>query len=473
MTSLVWFRRDLRLHDHAPLSAAIKAGDPLILLYIHAPEETAPWAMGGASRAWLHRSLCALQADIEALGGQLIIRRGESSQIVRALCEAHPIKNVYWHRLYEPKLVERDTRIKAELQAQGIAVHAAAGQLLHEPWQIKTQTGEVYRVFTPFWRNASAKLAAQSLDLIAPPSRLRSLDKVSSLTIEALQLQPRIPKGGAWDSGFWKHFTPGEQGARECLSVFQDDAMRHYQVARDRPDQQGTSKLGAHLHFGEISVRTLLDAARKAPVRHQANAEFFLRELGWRDFSNQLLFHFPHISEQNLNPRFAAMPWAKVDPKKLAAWQQGQTGIPIIDAGMRQLWNTGWMHNRVRMLVASFLTKNLRYHWIHGAQWFWDTLVDADLANNSQGWQWSAGTGADAAPYFRIFNPITQAEKFDPNGDYVREFVPELRGIKGKAVHQPWALISAQKYPRPMVELAQSRADALAAFATLKADAVL
>jgi deoxyribodipyrimidine photo-lyase len=287
---------------------------------------------------------------------------------------------------------------------------------------------------------------------------------LDGLPLEALGLQPRIP----WDRDFYGVATPGEAGAQAALAAFLRTALRDYANARDLPAQRGTSALSAHLHFGEVSARQVADAVLAIDPRPEGIGAAYLRELGWRDFSWQLLHHFPHTPEQPLNPAYANFPWAEVDAGKLAAWQQGRTGIPIIDAGMRQLWQSGWMHNRVRMIVASFLTKNLRYPWQLGARWFWDTLVDADLGNNTQGWQWSAGCGADAAPYFRIFNPVAQGERFDPAGDYVRRWVPELRALGPKRIHQPWTMGGVRAYPPPIVDLKQSREAALAAFQQLK-----
>lgn len=472
MANIVWLRRDLRLHDNPALHAAAETGEPTLVVYIHAPHEEAPWAAGAASLAWLHHSLQALQKQLKGLAQTLIIRRGDSLSVLRELISNHTIKRVFWQRLYDPIVVARDAVIKAELQSLGVEAKSFAGYLLHEPWDVRTLSHDVYRVFTPYWRNCWARLQQQDLSELPAPGRLASIANVQSESLDSLKLTPTIPRGTPWDQGFWQRFAPGEKGANAALELFCDDALRHYHGGRDRPDQVGTSRLSAHLHFGEISPRTVANAVLtlgriSKSVEH---AEFYVRELGWRDFSHQLLFNFPTIAEHNLNPRFNALPWAKLDDQKLHAWQRGQTGIPIIDAGMRELWQTGWMHNRVRMLVASYLCKNLRFHWEHGARWFWDTLVDANLANNTQGWQWSAGTGADAAPYFRIFNPVTQAEKFDPNGNYVRQFVPELASLKGKDIHQPWKYVATSRYPKPIVDLAQTRADALSAFATLKSD---
>jgi deoxyribodipyrimidine photo-lyase len=461
---IVWFRRDLRLHDHAALAHAQALGAKIVPLYIHAPDDEGAWIRGAASCAWLDRSLRALEQSLRALGAELIVRQADRaltalSEVINE-CQA---THVLWHRLYDPALVERDQHIKTELRARGIEVKSFAGHLIHEPDSIRTGGGDVYRVFTPYWRNALARMRVE-----APLPAVTEIRRTTlrGVPIDALKL--RDARG--WDKGFWAHYTPGEQGAQQALEVFAEGALAHYTTGRDRPDQIGTSRLSPHLHFGEISVNQVIHQLQALALNSndRAHADFYIRELGWRDFSHQLLFYFAHTTDAPLNTKFAAFPWAEVDPIKLRAWQRGNTGVPIVDAGMRELWQTGWMHNRVRMIVASYLTKNLRYHWLHGARWFWDKLLDADLANNTQGWQWSAGCGADAAPYFRIFNPVTQGERFDPTGAYVKHYIPELSKLAPKHVHQPWTVGGVPGYPAPIVDLAQSRADALAAFSELK-----
>ncbi|MCB1628446.1 MAG: deoxyribodipyrimidine photo-lyase [Xanthomonadales bacterium] len=455
-TALIWLRRDLRLHDHRPLQHAIEQRLRPILVYVHAPDEEAPWQPGGASRWWLHRSLQALSEAVDKLGGRLILRRGPTLETLRTLIAESDAKAVYWQRLYDPATIERDSEIKRELRADGLDSRSFGGYLLSEPDAFSTGSGDPYRVFTPYWRRLQP-----TLDELAPPlpapDALPSCE-LSSLSLDELGLLPRIH----WYQGMDEAWTPGECGAIEELVRFADEALDDYGKARDLPAQPGTSRLSPHLHFGEISPAQIVDSLRGAD-----GAAPFLRELGWRDFSYNLLRHFPQTTERNLNPRFDAFPWADENAEQLQAWQRGRTGIPIVDAGMRELWHTGWMHNRVRMLVASLLTKNLRLHWLHGARWFWDTLVDADLANNTQGWQWTAGTGADAAPYFRIFNPVTQGERFDPDGAYVRRWVPELKDLPNRHIHQPWSAGGVQGYPKPIVDLGETRAEALAAFKAL------
>jgi deoxyribodipyrimidine photo-lyase len=468
--ALIWFRRDLRLDDNPALQAALRAGQVPVPVFIHAPEEEAPWAPGAASRAWLHKSLLALDADLRARGSRLIIRRGESLAEIEKLIAETRAEALHWNRLYEPACIARDTRIKQGLKSRGLAVESHNAALLVEPWTVETGQGDPYRVFTPFWKNAR-----QRLDPRAPPAAPDRLPEVpvmlAGLGVEDLKLEPQTPEP-RWDAGFWDDWQPGEAGAAELLEAFLEGAATGYKEQRNYPDRIATSKLSPHLHFGEISPRRIVSAvlARLWPAAVQPDIDHFLSELGWREFSHHLLFHFPHTAQENLNPKFEEFRWATPDPVHLAAWQRGRTGVPIVDAGMRELWHTGWMHNRLRMVVASFLTKNLRYHWKHGADWFWDTLLDADLPNNTQGWQWTAGTGADAAPYFRIFSPIAQAQKFDASGKYIRRWVPELADLPDEALAAPWeqpGLMAARApgYPRqPIVDLKASREAALAAY---------
>ncbi|HEU0153849.1 MAG TPA: deoxyribodipyrimidine photo-lyase [Arenimonas sp.] len=468
--ALIWFRRDLRLDDNPALQAALRAGLAPVFVYIHAPDEEAPWAPGAASHAWLHRALKALDADLRARGSRLVIRRGDSLAELEKLIAETQAEALHWNRLYEPASIARDTRIKQGLKSRGLTVESHNAALLVEPWTVQTGSGDPYRVFTPFWKNARQRLdpkapPAAPAKLPEPPARLAGLD-LADLKLEPQRPEPR------WDEGFWSDWQPGEAGASDLLDAFLDGAATGYKEQRNYPDRIATSKLSPHLHFGEISPRRIVSAvlARSWPAAVQPDVDHFLSELGWREFSHHLLFHFPHTANENLNPRFEGFRWARPDAGHLRAWQRGRTGVPIVDAGMRELWHTGWMHNRVRMVVASFLTKNLRYHWKHGAEWFWDTLVDADLANNTQGWQWTAGTGADAAPYFRIFSPIAQAQKFDAAGKYIRRWVPELAALPDAALAAPWEDPArlrrlAPDYPvRPIVDLKASREAALEAY---------
>ena len=463
--ALVWLRRDLRLQDNPALAQAMADGYAPVLVYVHAPQEQGDWAPGAASRTWLHLSLSALKNDIERLGGRLLIAQGQSLSELERLQTESQAEALYFSNLYEPILQARDARVQTAFEKRGIPVKRFNANLLFEPWQIKTGGGTPYKVFTPFWRNASAQLSV--LPACAAPDRLPDCG-LNGLSVEALGLLPTKD----WHSGFWQYWQPGEAGAHEMLDIFCDSAIDGYKEQRNLPDRTGTSKLSPHLHFGEISPQQIWRRIERVrlPESGQADIGHFKSELGWREFSYHLLHHFPKSSDDNLNPQFEHFAWADPDPEILERWQQGRTGIPIVDAGMRELWHTGWMHNRVRMIVASFLCKNLRMHWLHGARWFWDTLLDADLANNSQGWQWTAGTGCDAAPYFRIFNPVTQAERFDPQARYIKRWVPELSALSAPVVFAPWtkpavAAAMAPDYPStPIADLAESRASALAAY---------
>ena len=463
--ALVWFRHDLRLADNPALQAALEAGYAPIPVYVHAPEEEGEWVPGAASRAWLHHSLRALDGDLRACGSRLLLRQGPTDAALSSLLDETGATAVFWNRKYEPATQPRDAALKSRLQAGGLRVESFNGALLFEPWALATQQGGPYKVFTPFWRSALAQWRMPALR-DAPDSMPPLPPTLIGEDLDALGL---LPTRG-WDRGFWEHWQPGEAGAREALEVFREGALRGYRSERDRPDRVGTSRLSPHLHFGEIApwrVAAELEQARN--TGNAADIDGYLRELGWREFAYHLLHHFPRTPTQNLNPRFEHFDWAAPDPAAMHAWQRGMTGVPIVDAGMRELWATGYMHNRVRMIVASYLAKHMRQHWLHGARWFWDTLVDADLANNTLGWQWVAGTGADAAPYFRIFNPVTQAQKFDPQGHYIARWVPELAQVPVPARFAPWqhpALAAlAPSYPRrPVVDLAGGRDAALAAY---------
>jgi len=464
--AIVWFRHDLRLDDNPALQAALEEGFTPIPVYVHAPAEEGEWPPGAASQAWLHHTLAALDDDLRQRGSRLLLRQGHSATALQAQIEASGATAVFWNRKYEPATQPRDATLKKALREQGLRVESFNGSLLIEPWDIATQQGQPYKVFTPFWRNALTRLHAP-VPWSAPlqlPAIDASLDHVS---LDSLRLRP----GLGWDAGFWEAWMPGEAGAREALEIFIDGALNGYRSDRDRPDRVGTSRLSPHLHFGEVAPwRIVAELERARTAANSADMDGYIRELGWREFAYHLLHHFPNTTTRNLNPRFEHFDWVKADPGALEAWQRGRTGVPIIDAGLRELWSTGYMHNRVRMIVASYLTKHLRYHWLEGARWFWDTLVDADLANNTLGWQWTAGTGADAAPYFRVFNPVTQAEKFDPKGTYIARWVPELAEVPLPLRFAPWQKPGvlaklAPGYPRhPIVDLAAGRDGALAAY---------
>lgn len=468
MTStIVWFREDLRLADNPALHAACVRAAPLVCLYVWDEGRSDSWSVGAASRWWLHHALAALAQTLGANGGRLVLRRGPAAEVLKAVIAETGADAVYWNRCYEPHAIARDRALKSELAERGIEVRSFPGNLLLEPWELTTQVGRPFRVFTPFWK------ALRQRDIPAPLPRPRRLNFAPAIVSDPLADWRLVPQSPNWAAAWSQYWNPGESGALSRLKAFLDRDLRDYAQTRDWPARAGTSRLSPHLHFGEISARQIWHAQALSEV----GQEKFLSELAWREFSWHLLFHHPQLPEQPLDPRFSHFEW-RSDEARLALWQRGQTGIPIVDAGMRQLWNTGWMHNRVRMIVASFLVKHLLIHWRAGASWFWDTLVDADLANNSASWQWVAGCGADAAPYFRIFNPVLQGQRFDPRGDYVRHFVPELARLPDRFVHSPWlapaSVLDAanirlgSSYPRPLVDLAAGRERALRAFARLK-----
>ena len=460
--ALLWFRNDLRLADNPALDGLLRAGLAPIPVYIHAPDEHGGWAPGAASDAWRLRSLRALDADLRARGSRLQVLHGPTHDVLAQLVAATGAKAVYWNRRYEPAIEARDAAVKQALRADGIDARSHSGALLFEPWQVQSLAGDPYKVFTPFWRTALKQWRLPALQAV--PERLPAPPALPGVVaIDALGLAPRLP----WDRGFWDEWVPGEAGAHAALERFATDALDGYGGNRDIPALRGTSRLSPHLHFGEIAPWRI--AHRLQDALPASDREHYLRELGWREFGHHLLHHFPHTPTHNFNPRFDDFGWATPTDAQLDAWRHGRTGIPIVDAGMRELWATGWMHNRVRMIVGSFLTKHLRVHWAHGARWFWGTLVDADLANNTLGWQWVAGTGADAAPYHRVFNPVLQAQKFDPQGAYIARWVPELAGLPAAQRHAPWTGVTPRGYPRPVVDLAAGRAGALAALAGIRA----
>ena len=463
--AIVWFRRDLRLSDNPALDAAIATGLPVVPVWIESPEEEAPWAPGAATMWWLRTSLAALRDSLRDRGVELVVRRGPAARALERLCAETGARDVYWNRRHEPAVRARDEALAAAMAQRGIAPHIHPSNLLFEPDRIASATGAPYRVFAAFWRNARQRLRVAESP--AAPAAWPTIPALASEPLDALlaDVEPKAGFAAAWN--------PGEAGGAEALDEFVAHALARYPTERDPPATAGTSRLSPHLHFGEITPSRIVAAlARHGPIdRH----EKFLAELGWREFAAHLLFHFPSTSDAPFESRFERFEWRE-DPDALAAWQRGRTGIPFVDAGMRQLLATGWMHNRVRMVAASFLSKNLRIDWREGARWFWQHLVDADLANNTLGWQWSAGSGVDAAPYFRIFNPVTQGERYDPGGAYVRRWVSELANVPASHVHRPWTLPEAERrrlgvpepYARPIVDLAASRADALAAYQRMR-----
>ncbi len=475
-TALIWFRRDLRLHDNPALSHAVSAHEHVIPVYIHAPQAEAPWMPGQASCWWLHHSLTALADSLHERGSPLLLRQGDSLATLRALVRETGATAVYWNRLYEPASVARDKAIKAALRENGLEVASFNAALLFEPWTVRKDDKTPYQVFTPYWK-ACVRRTPPPVPLPIPESLKAPNPWPDSPPLEVLGLLPRIP----WYRHMATMWRPGEGGALARLEHFCGTILATYQQGRNLPGMDGISRLSPHLHFGELSPRQVWTAVSNQmggdPLARPA-AETFLRQLGWREFAHYALYHWPHTSTQPLQDRFNAFPWRSEYGELLEAWRQGRTGYPFVDAGLRELWRTGWMHNRVRMVVASFLAKNCRIPWQEGARWFWDTLVDADLANNTLGWQWTAGCGTDAAPYFRIFNPVIQGMKFDPDGTYVRRWVPELVGLPDRWVYQPWAapvdeqraakLVLGRDYPHPVVDVAASRSEALAGYESIK-----
>lgn len=466
-TAIVWFRRDFRLADNPALDAARNECARIIPVYIHDPDAERPWSPGAASRWWLHHALGDLQDRLAERGARLVIRSGSAQRELERLIDETGAGAVYWNRLYEPALVARDRSIKARLGSSSIRARSFKGAMLFEPWELLKDDAQPYQVFTPFWRRMQRDWRA-----VQPRPEPRELagcnDSIDSLDLERLDLLPRH----AWSDGLAERWTMGELAARRQMNGFAEGAVAQYEAARDRPDMQGTSGLSPYLHFGQVSpvqVVHALEASGDLPTGKGPLS--LVRELAWREFSAMLLYHVPRLSDQPLQQRFADFPWRSESDyaEDLEAWQRGRTGVPLVDAGMRELWHTGWMHNRVRMVVASYLTKNLLIPWQEGARWFWDTLVDADLANNTQGWQWTAGCGADAAPYFRVFNPELQAGKFDPDAEYIRRWCPELDGLDARALASlDDEARDRRGYPAMRVDLKQSRRRALDAFDSIK-----
>ena len=462
-----WFRQDLRLADNPAFLKATRHGRVLpiyILDDIHAGVD----AMGAASRYWLHHALTVLQ---QALDGELSVYHGRPQTILQHLVATHGIQAIYWNRCYEPWRIQRDIEIKAWFRSQGIAVYTENSALLWEPWTIHKADQTPYKVFTPFYRKGCLQAPAPRLPLPAPEHVALCGDATNTTTIATLRLLPQQN----WHKKLLPHSAIGESAAHRKLQHFIACGLSQYKEGRNFPAQPYVSQLSPHLHFGEISPQQVWYAIR-AQGDNDA-IDHFCSELGWREFSYSLLYHFPLLPRKNLQSKFDAFPWSN-DALSLRAWQAGNTGIPMVDAGMRELWQTGSMHNRVRMIVGSFLVKNLLLDWRAGERWFWDCLFDADLASNSASWQWVAGCGADAAPYFRIFNPVTQGQKFDPQGDYVRRFLPELTSLPLRYLFAPWeapsdvlekaGIVLGVTYPQPIVDLKVSRTRALAAFDTLK-----
>lgn len=472
---IVWFRQDLRLSDNPALTAACRECDQIIPLFIDDPRAQTLTQVGAASRVWLHHSLQVLQQSLQDLGSDLFVAQGRSLDVLEALIAESGANRIFWNRCYDPITIERDSQIKQALSS--IKPKTFNGLLLHEPWENLKADGTPYKVFTAYWRKASAQIDADlgSIKPLGAPNVLKAFGKrsVNSTIRSSIDRLCLLPERH-WHEGMMESWVVGEKAAQAQTLKFLKSSVADYDDARNLPALQGTSGLSPHLHFGEITPKQVLhqllggNTTSLLPIGELT----FAKEIVWREFAHNLIYHFPHIIEKPLDTRFERFKWADNTAAHLQAWQKGQTGVPIVDAGMRQLYATGWMHNRVRMIVGSYLVKNLLIPWQAGEQWFRDTLVDADLASNAMGWQWVAGSGADASPYFRVFNPVLQGEKFDKQGEYVCRWVPELRSVPQKFIHKPWELDAPLRvtvdYPDPLVDLKVTRLRALEAFSAIK-----
>ena len=470
---VLWFRQDLRISDNPALYEASKTGN-ILPIYIYDNKNSKDYDMGSTSRCWLYHSLNSLNNTLE---NKLSFYIGEPINILRELINEYQVNQIYWNRCYEPWRINRDKNIKEELRSSNIEINTFNGSLLWEPWETLKDDGTPYRVFTPYYRKGCSKANPPRKPLSKPNTLNLIADNKHSVKLDKLGLLPKI----SWNKKIMRHWVCGESAAQNRLNDFVNEGLTGYKEGRNFPRKNNVSRLSPHLHFGEISPNQVWYAAKENNDCASNDKDHFMSELGWREFSHSLLYHFPELPYKNLQSKFDLFPWNH-DQKKLEAWRHGKTGYPIVDAGMRELWQTGYVHNRIRMVVGSFLVKNLLIDWRYGERWFWDCLVDADLANNSASWQWVAGCGADAAPYFRIFNPITQGNKFDSTGTYTRRYVPELEKLPDKYLFSPWeapdeVLSTANielgvNYPQPIVAASDSREMALAAFASIKKENV-
>lgn len=460
---VVWLRDDLRVSDNPALREATDSGLPVLPVYVLDDSGSASRPLGAASRWWLHHSLAALDASLQKRGSRLVLRAGDAAEAIGAVLRESGATRLTMNRRYARGERAQDDRVRDAAERAGVRVSDHAASLLHEPGEVLTGDGARFAVFTPFYRAMTS--AGVPRDLLSAPSRIEGWQgDVGSEDLDRLRLLPSAPD---WSAGLADAWVPGEKGAHRRLDDFIRNRLDRYAAHRDEPAAEASSRLSPHLKFGELSPYQVWHAVQAAEVAPSIRDKF-LTELGWREFDYDLLEARPDLDSVNVHREFDAFPWADPDPAALLAWQQGRTGIPLVDAGMRQLWTTGWMHNRVRMVVASFLIKNLRIDWRTGEQWFWDTLVDGDPANNPAQWQWVAGSGADAAPYFRVFNPVLQGQKFDPRGEYIARWIPELAHLDAHGRLEPWTVGDSGGYPAPIVDLKRSRQEALDAYQRMR-----
>jgi deoxyribodipyrimidine photo-lyase len=470
--TLLWFRKDLRIADNSALAAAIDSGALVIPVFIWSPNEMGHWSSGAASKWWLHQALASLSGEFRKLGGELILRRGDAPQVLEELIAETGATRVFWNRRYEAPLRTIDAGIKRQLRERSIDVQSFNSSLLNEPHTVAAGGGQPYKVYTPYWKKVKDRMlepvAVPAIEALQFPNVFPRSDG-----LESFELMPKLN----WDAGFFDRWDVSEAGALQRLNAFVAGPIGNYHVDRDRPDHEGTSSLAPYLQWGQVGPRQIVQAVSTQCDLAAEGPQVYLKEIYWREFAYNVLYHFPNTPDRPLRLEYEKFPW-QTDAATLKAWRTGHTGYPIVDAGMRQLWQTGWMHNRVRMIVSSLLVKHLLQDWQDGARWFWDTLVDADLASNTLGWQWSGGCGADAAPYFRVFNPIIQGKKFDPDGDYVKRYVPELSGLDSEYIHEPWeaprsvlykaGIEMGVTYPKPIIEHKAGRERALSALAQFK-----